>query len=245
MSGEKKRHRWRPGPIFVEENITVDSKLRKTTQTSTTEEEKHTENKIRKWYNNNIDEDDDNRTSSEIPLRTLSPNETISERIERVLRRINAWTNETSSTPTNNIQRESLHDTSFNKTNLSAYDNIRQRQRYKSRFIKPPTNSLFNSFRQRCCSSTSAEPNVNQNQQHRPHSMVFIDESFPSITTTSCILPNDNPNNLYEDEDRKVREDKFIIYKMNMIDMNKYYPFKSERSFLSSANQIIDYLSVT
>jgi hypothetical protein len=203
MSGEKKRHRWRRGPILIEENLTIDSKLTKTT--TSTEEEKHTENTIRKWYNN--DEDDDNRNENEIPLRILSPNETISERIERVLRRINAWTNETSSTPTNdtnnNIQRDSLHDTSFNKTDISNYDNIRQRQQYKSRFTKPPTCSLFNSFRQRCCSSTSVEPNINQT--HRPYSMVFTDQPLPPMTTTSCVLPNNNNNNLYEEEDRKVR----------------------------------------
>jgi hypothetical protein len=205
MSGEKKRHRWRRGPLLIEENLTIESKLRKTS--TTTEEQNHTENTIRKWYPN--DEDDD-RNENEIPVRILSPNETISEKIERVLRRINAWTNETSSTPTNNtnsIQRDSLQDTSFNKTNVSTYDNIRQRQRYKSRFTKPPSSSLFDSFRQQCCSSTPVDRNMDQNQQRstqRPYSMVFIDERSSPVTTTSCLLPN-HDKDLYEGQDRQVR----------------------------------------
>jgi hypothetical protein len=193
MSGEKKRHRWRQSPILIEENIVIDSKS--TTVTTKIEEQKHTETTKRHWYNN-----EDER---------LQPNATISEKIERVLRKINSWTNETSSTATNhnnnNIQREPLQDTSFNKANLSGYDNIFQGRQNESRFTKPTSNSLLNSIRQRCCSSTYNNPNMVKNQQtssHRPYSMIFIDDPLPP---TSCRITKDDKDYFYEGQDRKVR----------------------------------------
>jgi hypothetical protein len=201
MSGEKKRRRWRRDPVLIEENITIDS----TTTTTRTEERKHIESTVCKWYNN---DEDDNVNTKEIPPILLIPNETVSEKIDRVLRRINAWTNETSSTTSNtnnNIQREPLQDASFNKTDLSGYDNIRQRQSNESHFSKPTYNSLLNSIRRRCCSSTYGDPNVIQTQQipaHRPYSMTFIDEPLP-MTTKSCRLSN---REFYEGQNRKVRK---------------------------------------
>jgi hypothetical protein len=202
MSGEKKRHRRRHSPILIEENITIDSKLT-TTTSITTEENKHTENTIRKWYH--TDEVDDN-TQDEIQSKILLPNEKISKKIERVLRKINAWTNERSSTPTNNnndMEQTSVHDTSFNKTNLPIYDNIHQDQRYESRFIKP------NSFQQRCRSSTRSDPNVikcSRISTHQPYStMTFPDRPLPRMTTTSCAINNDKRNYFSEGQNRKVR----------------------------------------
>jgi hypothetical protein len=207
MSGKKKRHRWRQSPILIEENITIDSKS--TTITTRTDEQKHTENTIRRWYHN---DEDEKTNQNEIQPIVLLPNETISEKIERILRKINAWTNESSSpssTTTNHnnshIPREPLQDTSFNKTNLSTYDNIRQGQQNESRFTKPTYNSSFNSFRQRCCSSTYTDPTMVKNQQistHRPYSMICTDKPLPPA---SCCLTKDKNNYLSEGQDRKVR----------------------------------------
>ena len=194
MSGEKRRHRWRRGPVLVEENLTIDSKS--ITTTTRIEEEKHTENIRRKWYDND---------ENELQPTSLLPTETISEKIERILRKINAWTNDASPTSTNNDKPpESLQDISFNKTDLSTYDEIRQRQQYKSRFTKPTSSSLLNSLRQRCCSSAQADSARIPNHQipvHRPYSMAFIDEPLPP-----CLPSNDNDNCLHEGQDRKVRE---------------------------------------
>lgn len=204
MSGEKKRHRWRQSPILIEENITIDSKL--TTITTTIEERKHTENTRYQLYNIDPDDDDD---EEKLPSKIIPTNETITERIERVLRRINAWTNETSSTATNhnnnNIQREPLQDTSFNKTNLSAYDNICQGQKNESRFSKPTSKSVLNTFRQRCCSSTYTDSDMIKNEpisSHRPFSMISIDDPLPAM---SCGLTKDKNNYFHEGQDRKVR----------------------------------------
>ncbi|CAF4926726.1 unnamed protein product [Rotaria magnacalcarata] len=206
MSGEKKRHRWRSSPILIEEKTKIDSKSVKTK--TTTEEEKHTENTVRKWYNNNDDDDDDDASnqSESQPTKQL-PNATIVNKIERVLRKINAWTNETASTSTNNsdnnIQRETLQDTSFNETNLSAYDDAHHKQKYKSRSKKATSHKSLDSIRQRCCSSTYAEPNIIKNQQiptHRPYSMTFANEPLSSMKI------NDNMNYTCEGFDRKVRE---------------------------------------
>ncbi|CAF4098358.1 unnamed protein product [Rotaria sp. Silwood2] len=205
MSGEKKRHRWKYSPVLIEENITIDSKS--ITTTTRTEEEKHTENTIRKWYNNNDGDSDDDDDDG---INQNQPQQTISEKIERVLRKINAWTNEKTAASTdtndNNIQREPLQDTSFNKTSLSTYDYIRQEQECKPRSKKPTSNTLFNSLRQRCSSSTFVDPNTIKTQHvsvHRPHSMIFTDEPISSMTTTSSILNNNNNNYFYDDLDRK------------------------------------------
>lgn len=199
MSGEKRRRRWKRGPILIEENTVINSKS--TTITTRTEEQKHIENTRCHWYEN----DEDEKTNfNDISL----PNETISDRIERVLRKINVWTNETSLTATNhhnnNIQPESLQDVSINKTNLSPYDNIRQGQQNQTRLPKSTSNSFFNSFRPRCCTSTYANPIMVKNQS-RPYSMVCVDES---VSPTSCcsIKNNNNYNYSYQRQDRKVRE---------------------------------------
>jgi hypothetical protein len=203
MSGEKRRrHQWKHGPVLIEENIIIDSKS--TTITTRTEEEKHIENTRCHWYEN--DDDDDNDKAKNFNDMS-SPNETISDRIERVLRKINVWTNETSSTATNhdnnNIQPESLQDISINKTNLSLYDNIRQGQQNQTCRPKSTSNSFFNSFRPRCCVSTYANPMMVKNQS-RPYSMVCVDESIPPISC--CSMKNNNQNYSYQRQDRKVRE---------------------------------------
>lgn len=202
MSGEKKHQRWRPSPILIEEKIKIDSKS--ITTSTRTEEEKHTENTIRKWYND--DDDDDESNQSEVQSTILSPNRTISERIERVLRKINAWTNETISTPNNssdnNTPKVSIQDKSFNKSKSSEYDNVYQKQGHRSRSEKEPSNISSSTFRQRCSSSTHAEPNMIKNQQipfHRPYSMTFTNEPLSSMKI------NDTKNYVYEGLDRKVR----------------------------------------
>jgi hypothetical protein len=207
MSGEKTRHRRRHhSPLLIEENIIIDSKST-TTTSITTEEKKHTKNTIRKWYP--TDEVDEN-TQDEIRSKILLPNEKISKKIERVLRKINAWTNEISSTPptnnNNDMQQTSIHDTSFNKTNLPVYDNIHQDQRYESRFIKPTSNSFQ---QQRGRSSTRSDPNVikcSRISTHHPYStMTFADRPLPRMTTTSCAINNDKHNYFSEGQNRKVR----------------------------------------
>lgn len=197
MSGEKKRRRWRQRPVLIEENITIDSKS-STTITTRSEEQKHTENTRRQWYQK---KEDEQTYPQESPSTIFLPNEKLSEKIDRVLRKINAWTNETSPTATNhnNIQRESLQDTSFNKTNLSAYDNICQGQQNESQ-------PIGNSFRQRCCSSTYTNSNMGKNPQisiPRPYSTIYIDES---LSPTASCLTKDKNNYLHEgQQERKVR----------------------------------------
>ena len=203
MSGEKKRRRWRRAPLLVEENLTIDSTS--TTTTTRIQEEKHIENVRRQWYDQSKDDENDETTDGkEIPLMTLLRDETIAEKIDRVLKKINAWTHETSTTataaaaaapPTTSSNNHHYHhhpsihqDTSFNKTSKSSsnYDNIRQ-QCYPSTFAKPVPSSLVHASRRR--SSSSNRPTRGEGDSsvmispeistHRPHSMTFFDEPFP------------------------------------------------------------------
>lgn len=162
-SGEKKRYRWRRRPILIEENLVINS----TTVTTTSEKEKHTtESQQRKWYksidDDNDDDDDDNDNGDTKNSQSLStrvfPNETIAEKIDRILKKINAWTNETS-IPINKPTKSP-----------SNYDNV----------AKPDTNST--TFRQRCSSSSIQENpsmiKVQRISNPRPYSMAFIDEPY-------------------------------------------------------------------
>ncbi|CAF1050628.1 unnamed protein product [Adineta ricciae] len=198
MSGEKKRSRWRRALPFREESRRINSKS--STTTTKTQEEKHTENIQRKWYkkpNDNadqtndvaVDDDDDDDNDERIRLSLLLPNETISEKIDRVIRKIDAWTNETSTTRTRTTTRTTNNNTtikqqtSFNQTNppVFNYDKIYRRQ-YPSSQPKPAYTSLINSFRRRCSSSTYSDQSMNKIHQissHRPYSMIFIDEPLP------------------------------------------------------------------
>jgi hypothetical protein len=191
MSGEKKRHPWRYSPPLIKENLIINSTSSTTTTTTRTHEEKHTKHTQSKWYN---DDDDDN--DDDIQLTTLLPTETISEKIDRVLKKINAWTNESTTTTNNSNNNNSIQqETTFNKIikPLSNYDNI-PRQQHESYFTKPTYTSLFNSFRRRCSSSTYNNPSMIKPQQistHRPYSMTFIDEPSP-------IAASYNPNSFYE-----------------------------------------------
>jgi hypothetical protein len=166
MSGEKKRYRWHCGPLLIEENLIINSKSSTSTTTTTRRihEEKHTENTRHQWYNDDQD----------IPL---IPNETISEKIDRVLKKINAWTNETSTIiNSNNNEQEEEEKKTFKKITKplsSNYEYIRQR----SYDFKP----ISNSYRRRCSSSTYADPSMIKT--HRPYSMTFIDQ--PSSYTNS------------------------------------------------------------
>lgn len=185
MSGEKKRRRRRHGPILIEENTIIDSKSIRTS--TTTKEEKHTENTIRKWY----DSDDDDET-----IQDEIQSEKISKKIEHVLRKINEWTNERSSIPID-IQQESVHNTSFNKTNLPTYDNIHHRRWYES--------PSLNSFRQRCSSSTRTDSSSIISTDRPYSAMTFTNSLLPQMTTTSCAVNNGNNNYFYEGQNRKVR----------------------------------------
>ncbi|CAF4504259.1 unnamed protein product, partial [Rotaria magnacalcarata] len=96
-----------------------------------------------------------------------------------------------------------LQDTSFNETNLSAYDDAHHKQKYKSRSKKATSHKSLDSIRQRCCSSTYAEPNIIKNQQiptHRPYSMTFANEPLSSMKI------NDNMNYTCEGFDRKKKK---------------------------------------
>jgi hypothetical protein len=188
MSGEKKRYRWHCGPLLIEENLIINSKSSSSTTTTTTkriQEEKHTENTRRQWYNDEDDED-----------IQLAPNETISEKIDRVLKKINAWTNETSTitnTNTNNNSNIIEEERTLKKITkpLSNYEYIRQRS-YDS---KPTYNSLLNSFRRRCSSSTYADPSMIKT--HRPYSMTFIDHPSPTNQKILHQTSNENSRKFY------------------------------------------------
>ncbi|CAF4291132.1 unnamed protein product, partial [Rotaria magnacalcarata] len=72
--------------------------------TTRSEDEKCTATTRRKWYKKNddaVDDDDDddddnNNNNNNIQRPRRFPSETITEKIDRILRKINAWTNETS-----------------------------------------------------------------------------------------------------------------------------------------------------
>ena len=206
MSGNKRRHRWRHGPVLVEENITIDS----STRTTSTEEKNHIENTTRKWYG----PDDDGITTSPSSA-SVSANESLSEKIDRVLRRINAWTNETSSTTSNNNnnsnarQHRPVQETSLNKSNPSGYDNIPQGQSSESRTSdKPKSSSFLHSVRQRCCSSARPAPNLFQMRPtgttHRPYSMTFVEDPLAATGTSRPAASHDYFD--YERPASKVRE---------------------------------------
>lgn len=184
MNSEKRRRRQRKhGPIVIEENVIIDSKS--TTITTHTEEQKHIANTRRQWYPNEA-----------------HANETLSERIERVLRKINGWTNETSLTSTTNHnnthsqQQDSLQNTSLNKTNSSAYDNIPQGQSDETHLPKSTSNSFFHTLRQQCCSSNYCEPTMIKHSS-QPISLTPVMEN--------CTMKA-KKNSFSEKHDRKVRD---------------------------------------
>ena len=182
MSSEKRRRRRKHGPIVIEENVIIDSKS--TTITTHTEEQKHIANTRRQWYPNEA-----------------HANETLSERIERVLRKINGWTNETSLTSTTNhnnthSQQDSLQNISLNKTNSSAYDNIPQGQSDETHLPKSTSNSFFHTLRQQCCSSNYCHPTLVKNQS-QPISLTPMMEN----ATTKP-----KKHSFSEKQDRKVRD---------------------------------------
>ncbi|CAF1409216.1 unnamed protein product [Rotaria magnacalcarata] len=190
MSGEKKRYRWRRGPILIEENLVINSTS--TTVTTRSEDEKCTATTRRKWYKKNDDavddddDDDDNNNNNNIQRPRRFPSETITEKIDRILRKINAWTNETSiptrtDTSTNNANRTKM---SFVKPTKSPcnYDNV-PRTATNSNITMPCPNSSYTSYRQRCSSSTYENPPMIRTQRisnPRPFSMTFINEPFPT-----------------------------------------------------------------
>ena len=186
MSSERKRRRWRRAPLLVEENLTIDSTS--TTTKTQVEEKKHIENVRRQWYN---DDGDDERERASTPL---SANESIAEKIDRVLKKINAWTNEASaSAESTSNHLLGQQDTSLNRTTKSSsnYDNLRQASSssYYADLSKTTTSTSLphGASRRRCLSSTNgdlvmipiADPSA-----HRPYSMTFVDEPFP--VSSSC-----------------------------------------------------------
>ena len=184
MSGEKKRYRWRHGPLLIEENLIINSKSSSSTTTTTRriQEEKHTANTRRQWYKNE-EKDDEEKEEEENEDIQLTSNETISEKIDRVLKKINAWTNETSTTTTTNQKNSDIIDeeTSLKKIvkPFSNYPNIRQR----SYEVQPNYDLIENSFRRRCSSSTYDDlPMI---KTHRPYSMTFIDQPLLSNPKSS------------------------------------------------------------
>ena len=216
MSSEKRRRRRHHGPIFIEENIIIDSKS--TTITTHREEQKHTANTRRQWYPN------ENNT-----------NETLSERIERVLRKINGWNNESSVTsttyPPNPIH--SQQTISVNKTNSSAYDNIPQGQSHESHLPKSTSNSFFHTLRQQCCSSNYREPTMVKNQS-QPISLTSVDERvLPALTTSSSLKLK--KTNSSERQEKKVRVDKSLQRSRRRTEINEHdwYPIMSIDLFFS------------
>lgn len=166
MSGEKKRYRWRRSPLLIEENLIINSKLTSTTTTTRTEEEKHTKNFRRKWFSQddadgNDDDDDGDEEGEKSDDKNHRPTETIAEKIDRVLKKINAWTNETSV----NNPNPNIHDDIFTNKHVDLYDNIQQQQK-------------SNQFRRRCSSSTNDDLSSLKYDQ-RPYSMAFINEPLP------------------------------------------------------------------
>ncbi|CAF4949902.1 unnamed protein product [Rotaria sp. Silwood1] len=242
MSGEKKRYRWRHRPILIEESLTINSTS--TTITTKNQEEKHTENIQCKWYNknkNNDDDDDNNNNNNEnIQLKTSLPNETISEKIDRILKKINAWTNDTSiqtkPNTTNNISIQ--QKIPFNKTiptttlsssssSSSKYDNIHRK-------LKPTSTTLLNTVRQRCSSSTYEDSPIIKLEKlsnPRPYSMTFTHE--PLLIN---ITHNQNP--LYEKSNIILP----TYYQQNSIDPNQY---TYKRRSICSQNTNLTSLSST
>ena len=187
MSREKRRRRRQHVPILIEENIIIDSKS--TTITTHREEQKHIANTRRQWYPN-----EDNA------------NETLSERIERVLRKINGWTNESSLTSTTTTTTHPQQTISLNKTNSSAYDNIPQGQSHETHLPKSTSNSFFHTLRQQCCSSNYCEPTMVRNQS-QPISITSVDERVlppppPATTRSSMKMKKTNSS---ERQEGKVR----------------------------------------
>jgi hypothetical protein len=143
-------------------------------------------------HNDNNDDDDDDDDDDDgdgdgddrnIPLATLLPDETIAEKIDRVLKKINAWASETSTSHHQKTNNPIQQGTAFNKTSKlsSNYDNIRQ-QCYGSTYRKSTSNLLLNGNRRRSSSSSNGYPARTvpcDLSAHRPYSMTFIDEPVP------------------------------------------------------------------
>ena len=202
MSGDKKRYRWYHSSVLTQENLLVDSRSTTTIETS---EDKHAES---------------------IRRVALPPYETISEKIDRILRKINAWSDETTTKPKSNDNNNTLQQTAtFNKA-TSNYYSIHERQ-HESNWIRPISTYSFNSLRQRCLSSTYLNSSMTKIQQiptNRPYSMAFIDES-------SSMAASNDEDMLYEKPNR-VRG---LFHGQSSLSFNRY-PHQRQSIWMPSAN---------
>jgi hypothetical protein len=161
MSGDKKYTRWRPDPILIEENITVNSTT--TRHCCGIEEQKHTENIRRHWLPN--DETSYDRRAAAMP----PANERLSQKIDRILRKIYAWTNEKSTSDTSQIDGGFFHN--------KHYDNLPAETDVNS--CHDEQHLAF--VRRRCCSSTQTDRttcDLEHTSASRPFSMEFVDRSL-------------------------------------------------------------------
>ena len=170
MSGEKKRYRWNRNPIVIEENLIIDSRTNRT-QTGQEQRQEHIENTIRRWY----PPGDDQR--SRINRRLDPANEKISEKIDRILRKIHAWTNDTTISDINASKNQPKTDQRCPSTRLTQEN----RSKRNSTFL--------DSFRRSCSSSTQNDRDqidLHPLPVHRPFSMIFIDRT-PARPTHSHV----------------------------------------------------------
>ena len=180
MNREKKRRRQHRTPILFEENLTINS--RSTTTSTQRHEDQHIENRRRQWFDYSTEEEgegEEPETIDDLPFQTLSSDETIAEKIDRVLKKINAWTNERTTNPNHQALQ---HEISFNKPSYN-YDNL-----------FPGSFSLSKSSRRRSSSSTHL------NSNHRANSMTFMAHRSPRKTSMygSDFFFNSAPGNEHE-----------------------------------------------
>lgn len=162
MSVDKKRYRWNRNPILIEENLIIDSQTTRT-QCGHEEQQQHIENTVRQWYTN-----DENQVQQ---TRRLDPsNEKISEKIDRILRRIQAWTNDPNFNDSTNQIRTSATSTK-NETNV---------QTNTTSYVPRRSSRFLDSFRRRCSSMANNEQNrvdLRDISVARPYSMILADRS--------------------------------------------------------------------
>jgi hypothetical protein len=195
MSGEKKRYRWRRGPILFEENICINSTTTNIDGHDT--HNQHTEKTRQHWRaNKNDNKQDDIHRSN--PLFSPLFNETMSEKIDRILRKLHSWTDDV---PIDDVCKKNHGTSSHTTSSQINYDNLRFDHNEDVSANKARSNSFLNSFRQHCYPSMQTnESNIRLHNTRpiRPYSMTFVDRALPCSTVSS--------SNYYPEQTSKVRE---------------------------------------
>ena len=174
MTSEKKRHR----PILIEEKLIIDSTTTTTPSNNEQHQHQHIENTIRQWYSHG----DGSRPRI---------NESISAKIDRILRKIHSWTDDGTIPPTTTTRKkisiEPIRDP-------HDYDNLHRRSDEQCPCSKRRSNSCRRTYRR------NERNDLQINPPHRPYSMIFIDRDIPNERLSSKVFSSSSSSSSSSDD---------------------------------------------